>query len=73
MFLRVSPLQCRMGPEERKWNQKWRKVMLIINSRGRKVHVYMCNSTVPTVCILGEPENSSCVEILDSKVKYSLS
>lgn len=32
----------------------------------------MCNSTVPTVCILGEPENSSCAEILDSKVKYSL-
>lgn len=32
----------------------------------------MCNSTVPTVCILGEPENSSCTEILDSKVKYSL-
>lgn len=31
----------------------------------------MCNSTVPTVCILGEPENSSCAEILDSEVKYS--
>lgn len=73
MFLEVSPLQCRMGPEERKWNQKRRKVMLIINSCGRKVDVYMCSSTVPTVCILGEPENSSCIEILDSKVKYSLS
>lgn len=47
--------------------------MLIINSCGRKVGVYMCSSTVPTVCILGEPENSSCIEILDSKVKYSLS
>lgn len=46
--------------------------MLIINSCGRKVDVYMCNSTVPTVCILGEPENSSCAEILDSEVKYSL-
>lgn len=24
------------------------------------------------VCILGEPENSSCAEILGSEVKYSL-
>lgn len=37
----------------------------------------MCSSTVPTVYILREPENSSCAEILnsetlDSEVKYSL-
>lgn len=32
----------------------------------------MCSSTVPTVCILGEPENSSCDEMLDSELKYSL-
>lgn len=44
-----------------------REVILIINSCGRKVDVYMCSSTVPTVYILREPENSSCAEILNSE------